>query len=156
MSDTNPMAALFEAQRESIRNGQSAMKRSAEIQRRTLDAYTGSLEAQKSAQQRSVAVSHGMIEAYLDGVHSMTPGDTAWVDDIRTVVEESYDAFNQMHEESWIAYEELVEENVEAIDDLSEESLALLDDSIAAVLEAHSQMESQAHSATDAVDIQVE
>lgn len=145
---TNPISTAFEVQRNTIEQGQKAVEGTVALQGDLNQAFLGSMASQKDLGKRGVEISRTTVHTYLDTVSSLSPStDSGAVDEIRTTVDEQYDALLSSHEEAFDAISAELENGVESYDELLAENLNIYSDQIEAFLESHEELEAQTEQA---------
>lgn len=156
MSSVTPINAAFEAQRTTIETSRRAIEQGFDLQRRAIESYVSSLDAQKSAQKRSNELTRRAVQAYFDTLDAWLPADAPWVEDLQAAIDDGFEMADELQDESWDSFEALVEENSKAFESISEDGLELIEESLNAFLQAQADIESQAESAAEAVEVDLE
>ncbi|MDY6818301.1 MAG: hypothetical protein SVG88_06530 [Halobacteriales archaeon] len=156
MSTNDTITTVFDMQRSAIEQAQKAFKRTADLQVEASDALESSLEAQKSLQKQSTAMSERLVLSYLDTVASSAPGEEVDVEELKATVEEQFDALDEVQDDTWEAVTNTLEEVESTSESFTDQYVETVDAAFDSFLDAHERVESQMTEAAEAVDIDVE
>ncbi|MFB6079995.1 MAG: hypothetical protein ABEJ81_03180 [Haloferacaceae archaeon] len=126
---TTPFAAMMELQRRSIDESRRALHRSVEIGKRANRIALGGIESGKSVQHGSNDVARVLVEAYADAVAETMPGDEKAQRNLKAVIDDQFDALDEMNAETWDAFHEAMEENAKVSEEFADRWLETVDDS---------------------------
>jgi hypothetical protein len=152
MSNTNPFAAVIDAQHRAIEQSRDLAEQSVEAQKRGFETATGALDALERTSGSVLDAQQSFVDAWFDAVESTAPGAAADVEELRAAVAESVEAGHEISDETWQVVEEVVDAQSDAYDSLAEEYLAALE----TVADASEDSLSEFESAAEAVDVDLE
>lgn len=153
---TTPISTAFELQRNTIKQGQRVLKHSVEMQQNMNQAFLGNMSTQEDAQRQSVELSRKTLHTYLNTVESTVPGLAGPVNEIRTRVDEQYDALLDVHEDSFETAEGELQTGFHTYEEMTEGYLEMLSSQIEILLEAHEDIETQTIDSFEQVRGQIE
>lgn len=156
MSTNDSITTVFDMQRTAIEQAQKAFNRTADLQVEASDAIESGLDAQKSLQKQSTAMSKRLVLSYFDTVASSMPGEEVDVEELKTTVEEQFDTLDEVQDETWESVMKALDEAESTSDRFTEQYVETVDAAFDNFLDAHERIEAQMTEAAEAVDIDVE
>lgn len=153
---TTPISTAFELQRSTIKQGQRVFEHSVEMQQNMNQAFLGNMGTQEDAQRQSVELSRKTLHTYLNTVEATVPGLAGPVNEIRTTVDEQYDALLDAHGDSFETAEGELETGFDTYEEMTEGYLEMLSSQIEILLEAHEDIETQTIDSFEQVRNQIE
>jgi ABC-type nitrate/sulfonate/bicarbonate transport system substrate-binding protein len=147
MIDSNPLTAVVSMQQTTIEQTNEAVSESIKAQKEVASTFADNLDAVEQAQRQGSDLSRDAVESYLDVVESIYPD--ADVDELRTNVEDQFDAFEKTHEQQWEAISEITEDSLDGIEEAADTYAEFVDSSFDSFLEAHEQVGETASEATE-------
>jgi hypothetical protein len=152
---TNPFGAMIRMQRRSIEQTRKAMHEGAELNKRMSELFMESMDASQSVQRRSNDLARTAVEAYFDAVESSMPGDATAFRNVQTILDDQFEAMDEVSEQSWEAFESGFEDNVEAYEEFVDRFAAMMDDSFEAYADSMDEFERMSSEAVQ-IDVDVD
>jgi hypothetical protein len=150
--DTNPFQSAFELQRRAIEGSQRALTHSLAFQRQLNRAMLSSLESGADMNERGAETTRETLHRTLDAVEQLVPGSAAGLDQVRTAIDEQFDAASEAGQQAVDA----AESGVEGVEDASESYLETVDRQLDTLLAAHEDFESQTLAFLDETERQLD
>jgi len=142
MSEHNtPFDAMFEMQRQTINQSREFLHQSVELGKQTNRIALESIESNRSVQSKGTEVAHTVMSATLDSMAATMPGSDAMMRNMRTVVDDQFDAADEVNAEFWEAMHDVLEENIDVYDSMADQYLAAVDDTCDEAIEMLSTFE---------------
>lgn len=135
----NPFTPIFDAQRTALKQSQKLTHDALEAQKTAFDASADGLETLESLFQQNAELTNGAVHAYVDALEANLPADAADFDELRTLVDEQFDAATETQSQSFEALHEAIEESGTAYDEFTDNYSEIVDSSFDAFLEGHEQ-----------------
>lgn len=142
MADTNPITTAFDLQRSAIEQTHQLTHEALEAQKTAANVFVDGLENVEQIQEQNTELSYEAINAYLDAVEQVVP--EANVDDLRELVDDSYDSFEEFQEETWEAVHQAAEDGVANFESAADSYGEFVDSSFDTYLQAYEQVEASA------------
>lgn len=150
---TNPFGAMMRMQRRSIEQTQKAMREGAELNKRMGKLMLESMDAGQSVQRKSNDLVRAAFDAYFDAMESSMPGDNTAFRNFQTVLDDQFEAMDEVSLQSWEAFESGFEDNAEAYEEFVDRFTAMMDDSFEAYADSIDEFERMSE---EAVQIDVD
>lgn len=145
MSETsNPMAAMFDVQRQYARQSQQFYEQGLEASLAATETVQRSLDATKNAQKKSAQVAESGAVATIDMMAASTPGGERAFSDLREAVEAAFEDLDEGHDEAWEAVEDAISEGLDVYEELSDAQRQMVADAVDAAIEANEEFEDEA------------
>ena len=149
-SPSNPMASMFELQRQSIKQSQQFMQQSMDTQKQLPRMMQDAIDSQRSVQQTGLSASRSLAKGMVDMMQASIPSEQPYIDDETDAEERQHAAFESLHQalddqfeaveeisdQSWEALESQMEENTDAFVEFVDQSNSFTDESVTAFLES--------------------
>lgn len=149
MSETsNPFAAMVDVQRRSIEQHRRALHRSVEIGKQANRVALGGLESSQSVQHEGADVARVLLEAYADAMAETMPGDDGDLRRLKTVIDDQFDAVDEVNAQTWEAIHDAMAENARATEEFADRWLETVDDSYDDYLDALARFEERSAGGT--------
>lgn len=143
-NQTNPFEPFFQLQRRSIEQTQRSMHQGMAFQKQLTHMMVDGIEAQQSMSRKTNDFARAVMKSSFDAMESSTPGDTPMYADVKAMVDDQFDAVDEMTAQTWTAFEERLEENADAADEYVDRSLEYFDEAVALYLEGLTEAEDTA------------
>lgn len=142
MSDTTtPFAAMVDMQRRSIEQSRRALHRSVEIGKQANRIALDGLESSKSVQREGSDVARVLAEAYADAMAGAMPGDDRALRNLESVLDDQFEAVDEVNAQTWDAIHDAMEENARATEEFADRWLEMVDDTYDDYLDALARFE---------------
>ena len=153
MSNANPLQTAFDMQRTVLEQTQSATHEAIKAQKAAVDAMVDGAETAESMADQNTRLTREALHAYFDAVEHATPADAEMnMGEMRELVDEQFDAYDEVQAETWSAIHEAMAEGADGVEQFADEYADAVDDSFETFLDAHEQMESNAVDAAEQID----
>lgn len=143
-----PTQSVLEMQRTAIRQSHEATRETVEAQKAALEAAIDGADAYRSVSEQGTELSKGAVFAYLDAIEAMNPGGAEDVAELRTSVDEQFDAAAEIQRDAWNSVVEAIQEGNAAFAAYADSYLDAVDTSFDTFLDAHEQVERGVESVT--------
>ncbi len=134
---TDPLTAVFDAQRTAIEQSRTLTHDTIEAQRASFDAAGEMVAASERLAEQNADLTKGAVGAYFDALEAAFPEGSVDTDELRTVLEEGVETATESQLESLSAIAEVVEESESAYDGVADTYSEAVDSSFDAYLDAH-------------------
>lgn len=138
-TDANPISTAFDVQRSMLEQTQSATVEVVEAQKTAVNAAADSVDTFQELSEQSTQFNRDAVHAYIDAVEQINP--EADVDELRDLVDDSFESAEEFQEESWSAVQETVDETVDGWETAADNYTEIVDSTFDSYLEAHEQVE---------------
>lgn len=135
MSDNNPIEALFQLQRDTIKQTEDIAEGILEVPTEVGETLSEGLEVQQAVQEQTIELSRQSIHRSLDATGSVTP-ENSQIDELRELVDDTFDRLQEEQAEAFDAVEE-------GYDTLSEDAVDNLTRQIELLIEVNESVEKQ-------------
>ncbi len=149
-SPANPMASMFELQRQSIKQSHQFMQQSMNAQKQLPRVWEDAIESQRSVQQTGLTTGRSLAKGMVEMMQASVPSEQPYVEDDTDAEESQHAAFESLHQalddqfeaveeisdQSWEALESQLEENTDAFVEFVDQSSAFTDESVTAFVES--------------------
>jgi len=142
MTDTDPITTAFEMQRSAIEQAHDLTLESIEAQKTAVKAMVDGLETAEQVAQQGTELSQEAAHAYLDALEDTVPEGE--FDDVRQLVDESYESAGELQADAWSAIHEAAAESVEGFESAADTYGEFVDSSFDTYLSAHEHVEESA------------
>lgn len=157
MSDApDPVRTAFDVQRRTIEGSRRLVAESVRYQRAFNEAVVDSLDAADESQRRSLELTRRGVHTYLDAVDAAVPGSAEAVTATRETVDDQFDTLEATRREAFDTVGAPLEGGVDASGAALGESLQVLNEQVAALLEAHEDVEETTVRALEDAELQFE
>ncbi|WP_143423128.1 hypothetical protein [Halegenticoccus soli] len=129
---SNPINAMFEMQRQSMKQGQQWLHQSMNAQKQFPKALQDTMESGRSVQQSGVDATRNIWKAYLDVFKASVPSDESEdaFDSLEQAVDDQFDAVNQINEQTWQTVRQNIDDNSDAYNQVIDQTVSIVDDSM--------------------------
>ncbi len=136
----NPFTPFFDAQRTAVEQSQKLTHEALDAQKTSFGASVTALEAMESLLEQNAELTNGAVHAYVDALEANMPAEAAEFDELRTFVDEQFDAATETQGQSFEALYDAIEESESAYDEFADNYSEVVDSSFDAFLEGHEQV----------------
>ena len=148
-SPTNPMASMFELQRQSIKQSHQFVQQSMNAQKQLPRVMQDAIDSQRSVQQTGLSAGRSLAKGMVEMMQASIPSEQPYVDDsdaeerqhaafesLHQALDDQFEAVEEISDQSWEALESQLEENTDAFVEFVDQSSSFTDESIEAFLES--------------------
>ncbi|GAB3030118.1 hypothetical protein [Natronobiforma cellulositropha] len=135
-----PLTAVLTAQRTAIEQSQAMTHDVIEAQKTSFSALADALTTSEQLVEQNADLTRSMLHAYVDAVEATMPEESADFEDLRSLVDESFETATEAQLESLESLVRTVEESETAYSEFSDGYVDVVDSSFDAYLEAHEQV----------------
>ena len=109
-TQSNPIATMFEMQRNAVRQSQRALEQAFDAQMQFSKVMVEGMKTGESARESNLDVQKSAVNAYFDALDASVPGEAASFKELREAVLDQMDAASEVQDDTWAAMEEVFEE----------------------------------------------
>ena len=153
----NPMASMFELQRQSIRQGQQFMQQSMNAQKQAPRIWQDAIQSQRSVQKTGMSASRSLAKGMIEMMEASIPSEQPLIEGDEEASRQQHDAFESLHQavddqfeaveeindQTWESLEQQLDENTDAFVEFVDQSTAFTEESVNAFVESIEDMQSE-------------
>ena len=139
---SSPVSVAFELQRSAIRGTQDAVENGVRAQKNLNEAFVGGFGPARETSERGTDMIRSGIDAYFDAIESAVPAGSGF-GELREMMHEGLDAVEKSQLDALGGFEANFDQTADSSAELFDEFLAALDEQVAALLDAHEDLEEQ-------------
>lgn len=154
---SNPMASMFELQRQSIRQGQQFMQQGMQAQKQVPRIWEDAISSQRTVQKTGLDASRSLTKSMIEMMEAAIPSEQPLAHDdeeashqqheafesLHQAVEDQFEAVEEINSQTWETIEEQLEENTDAYVEFVDQSTSFTEESVNAYVESLEDVQSE-------------